>query len=63
MPLAVNARWLLDSVKEIDEADTKFDEPTGDKAEPRREFTAERALTASADAQSHAYLLAARVLK
>jgi DNA gyrase subunit B len=48
--LDTNARSLLQvSVKEIDEANTIFDELMGDKVEPRREFIEERALTASVD--------------
>jgi DNA gyrase subunit B len=45
-----NARSLLQvSVKEIDEANTIFDELMGDKVEPRRLFIEEHALTASVD--------------
>jgi DNA gyrase subunit B len=45
-----NARSLLQvSVKEIDEANTIFDELMGDKVEPRRIFIEEHALTASVD--------------
>jgi len=48
--LDVNARSLLQvSVKEIDEANTIFDELMGDKVEPRREFIEEHALAASVD--------------
>jgi DNA gyrase subunit B len=48
--LDTNARSLLQvSVKEIDEANTIFDELMGDKVEPRRQFIEERALTASVD--------------
>jgi DNA gyrase subunit B len=48
--LDTNARSLLCvSVKEIDEANTIFDELMGDKVEPRREFIEEHALTASVD--------------
>src|SRR5579883_2130176 len=48
--LDVNARSLLQvSVKEIDDANTIFDELMGDKVEPRREFIEEYALTASVD--------------
>jgi DNA gyrase subunit B len=45
-----NARSLLQvSVKEIDEANTIFDELMGDKVEPRRLFIEANALTASVD--------------
>ncbi len=45
-----NARSLLCvNVKEIDEANTIFDELMGDKVEPRREFIEAHALTASVD--------------
>ncbi|HXL65149.1 MAG TPA: DNA topoisomerase (ATP-hydrolyzing) subunit B [Xanthobacteraceae bacterium] len=48
--LDVNARSLLQvSVKEIDEANTTFDELMGDKVEPRREFIEQHALAASVD--------------
>ena len=48
--LDVNARSLLQvSVKEIDEANTIFDELMGDKVEPRREFIESNALAASVD--------------
>jgi DNA gyrase subunit B len=48
--LDVNARSLLQvGVKEIDEANTIFDELMGDKVEPRRVFIEEHALTASVD--------------
>ena len=48
--LDTNARTLLQvSVKEIDEANTIFDELMGDKVEPRRLFIEEHALTASVD--------------
>jgi DNA gyrase subunit B len=48
--LDVNARSLLQvGVKEIDEANTIFDELMGDKVEPRRIFIEEHALTASVD--------------
>jgi DNA gyrase subunit B len=48
--LDVNARSLLQvNVKEIDEANTIFDELMGDKVEPRRVFIEEHALTASVD--------------
>ena len=48
--LDTNARSLLQvSVKEIDEANTIFDELMGDKVEPRRIFIEEHALTASVD--------------
>jgi DNA gyrase subunit B len=48
--LDVNARSLLQvGVKEIDEANTIFDELMGDKVEPRREFIEEHALAASVD--------------
>jgi DNA gyrase subunit B len=48
--LDINARSLLQvSVKEIDEANTIFDELMGDKVEPRREFIEEHALAASVD--------------
>jgi DNA gyrase subunit B len=49
--LDTNARSLLQvSVKEIDEANTLFDELMGDKVEPRRIFIEQNALTASVDA-------------
>ncbi len=48
--LDTNVRSLLKvSVKEIDEADTIFDELMGDKVEPRRVFIEEHALAASVD--------------
>ena len=48
--LDANARSLLQvNVKEIDEANTIFDELMGDKVEPRRVFIEEHALTASVD--------------
>jgi DNA gyrase subunit B len=48
--LDTNARTMLQvSVKEIDEANTIFDELMGDKVEPRREFIEEHALSASVD--------------
>jgi DNA gyrase subunit B len=48
--LDVNARSLLQvSVKEIDEANTIFDELMGDKVEPRRDFIESNALAASVD--------------
>jgi DNA gyrase subunit B len=48
--LDTNARSLLCvNVKEIDEANTIFDELMGDKVEPRRVFIEEHALTASVD--------------
>jgi DNA gyrase subunit B len=48
--LDTNARSLLQvSVKEIDEANTIFDELMGDKVEPRRLFIEEHAVTASVD--------------
>jgi DNA gyrase subunit B len=48
--LDVNARALLQvGVKEIDEANTTFDELMGDKVEPRRVFIEEHALAASVD--------------
>lgn len=48
--LDTNARSLLCvSVKEIDEANTIFDELMGDKVEPRRDFIEAHALTASVD--------------
>jgi DNA gyrase subunit B len=48
--LDVNARSLLQvGVKEIDEANTTFDELMGDKVEPRRVFIEEHALAASVD--------------
>jgi len=48
--LDTNARTLLQvSVKEIDDANTIFDELMGDKVEPRRLFIEEHALTASVD--------------
>jgi DNA gyrase subunit B len=48
--LDVNARSLLQvNVKEIDEANTTFDELMGDKVEPRREFIEQHALAASVD--------------
>ncbi len=49
--LDTNARSLLQvSVKEIDEANTLFDELMGDKVEPRRVFIEQNALRASVDA-------------
>jgi DNA gyrase subunit B len=49
--LDTNARSMLQvNVKEIDEANTIFDELMGDKVEPRRVFIEEHALTASVDA-------------
>jgi len=49
--LDTNARSMLQvSVKEIDEANTIFDELMGDKVEPRRLFIEENALIASVDA-------------
>jgi DNA gyrase subunit B len=48
--LDTNARSLLCvSVKEIDDANTIFDELMGDKVEPRREFIEQHALAASVD--------------
>ena len=48
--LDTNARSLLQvSVKELDDANTIFDELMGDKVEPRRVFIEEHALTASVD--------------
>jgi DNA gyrase subunit B len=48
--LDTNARSLLQvSIKEIDEANTLFDELMGDKVEPRRDFIEQHALTASVD--------------
>ncbi len=48
--LDVNARALLQvGVKEIDEANTIFDELMGDKVEPRRDFIEAHALAASVD--------------
>jgi DNA gyrase subunit B len=48
--LDIDARSLLQvNVKEIDEANTTFDELMGDKVEPRRVFIEEHALTASVD--------------
>jgi DNA gyrase subunit B len=48
--LDTNARTMLQvSVKEIDEANTIFDELMGDKVEPRREFIEHNALAASVD--------------
>ncbi len=48
--LDLNARSLLQvGVKEIDEANTIFDELMGDKVEPRREFIEQHALAASVD--------------
>jgi DNA gyrase subunit B len=48
--LDVNARSLLQvGVKEIDEANTIFDELMGDKVEPRRVFIEHNALAASVD--------------
>jgi DNA gyrase subunit B len=48
--LDTNARSLLQvGIKEIDEANTIFDELMGDKVEPRRVFIEEHALTASVD--------------
>ncbi len=49
--LDTEARSLLQvGVKEIDEANTIFDELMGDKVEPRREFIETHALAASVDA-------------
>jgi DNA gyrase subunit B len=49
--LDTNARSLLQvSVKEIDEANTLFDELMGDNVQPRRIFIEQNALTASVDA-------------
>ena len=49
--LDTNARSLLQvTVKEIDEANTLFDELMGDNVEPRRIFIEQNALTASVDA-------------
>jgi DNA gyrase subunit B len=48
--LDANARSLLQvSVKEIDEANTIFDELMGDNVAPRRQFIEQNALTASVD--------------
>src|ERR1700728_4635826 len=48
--LDIDARSLLQvNVKEIDEANTIFDELMGDKVEPRRDFIEKHALTASVD--------------
>jgi DNA gyrase subunit B len=48
--LDTNGRSLLQvNVKEIDEANTIFDELMGDKVEPRREFIEKHALAASVD--------------
>ncbi len=48
--LDLNARSLLQvGVKEIDEANTIFDELMGDKVEPRRVFIEQHALAASVD--------------
>jgi DNA gyrase subunit B len=48
--LDTNARTMLQvNVKEIDEANTIFDELMGDKVEPRRVFIEANALTASVD--------------
>ena len=48
--LDTNARSLLQvGIKEIDEANTIFDELMGDKVEPRRVFIEEHALAASID--------------
>jgi DNA gyrase subunit B len=48
--LDTNARSLLQvNVKEIDDANTIFDELMGDKVEPRRLFIEEHALSASVD--------------
>jgi DNA gyrase subunit B len=48
--LDTNARSLLQvNVKEIDDANTIFDELMGDKVEPRRVFIEEHALSASVD--------------
>jgi DNA gyrase subunit B len=48
--LDTNGRSLLQvSVKEIDEANTIFDELMGDKVEPRREFIEKHALAATVD--------------
>ena len=48
--LDTDGRSLLQvNVKEIDEANTIFDELMGDKVEPRRVFIEEHALTASVD--------------
>jgi len=48
--LDTNARSMLQvNIKEIDEANTIFDELMGDKVEPRRVFIEEHALTASVD--------------
>jgi DNA gyrase subunit B len=49
--LDTNARSLLQvTVKEIDEANTLFDELMGDNVQPRRIFIEQNALTASVDA-------------
>lgn len=48
--LDTNARTMLQvNVKEIDEANTIFDELMGDKVEPRRVFIEANALVASVD--------------
>ena len=48
--LDTNARSLLQvNVKEIDQANTLFDELMGDKVEPRRAFIEQNALAASVD--------------
>jgi DNA gyrase subunit B len=48
--LDTNARSLLQvNVKEIDEANTIFDELMGDNVAPRRLFIEQNALTASVD--------------
>ena len=48
--LDINARTMLQvNVKEIDEANTIFDELMGDKVEPRRIFIEQHALAASVD--------------
>jgi DNA gyrase subunit B len=48
--LDTNARTMLQvNVKEIDEANTIFDELMGDKVEPRRIFIEANALVASVD--------------
>jgi DNA gyrase subunit B len=48
--LDTNARTMLQvNVKEIDEANTIFDELMGDKVEPRRDFIEAHALAASVD--------------
>ncbi len=49
--LDVNARSLLQvKIKEVDDANTLFDQLMGDVVEPRRNFIQENALTASVDA-------------